>query len=26
MMEMVIDVDAIVEEVKTYREKYSEYI
>ncbi|PUU93828.1 MAG: glycine reductase complex selenoprotein A [Halanaerobium sp.] len=26
MMEMVIDVDAIVEEVKTYREKYSEFI
>ena len=26
MMEMVIDVDAIIEEVKTYREKYSEYI
>jgi len=25
MMEMVLDVDAIVEEVKTYREKYSEY-
>jgi betaine reductase len=25
MMEMVIDVDAIKEEVKTYREKYSEY-
>jgi len=25
MMEMVLDVDAIVEEVKTYREKYSKY-
>jgi betaine reductase len=25
MMEMVIDVDAITEEVKTYRDKYSKY-
>lgn len=25
MMEMVLDVDAIVEEVKTVREKYSKY-
>lgn len=25
MMEMVLDVDAIVEEVKTYREKYSKH-
>lgn len=25
MMEMVLDVDAITKEVKTYREKYSKY-
>ncbi len=25
MMEMVLDVDDIIEEVKTYREKYSKY-
>jgi len=26
MMEMVLDVDAIVDEVKTYREKYSKHV